>query len=569
MDAKERRATRIIVVNDTPIQRLMLRSVLEKSGYQVDDYEGPEQALEAMRLQLPPDLIITDLHMPGIDGWRFCRLLRSLEYAAFNQVPILINSATFGGEDTQTISNAAGADAFLEVPYRVEDLLQFVADLVAGKKPKKKTPLLIVEDSHTLADSLGRLMEESGYTPFVAYDGASARLLFAQHGPLVVLLDHHLPDATGLELLTEFAAQNARAVYILMTGDDDPELAILAMKSGASAYLRKPYSLSYLTELVHKAQREKSLLAIEALLEQRTQKLLTEERYHRTIMEAAHEGFCIAIDGVVRYANPALERIIGEPIGKLLGMNLFAFVVEEDRERVQDIYRRYQDGEGGLGIQPVSLKRADGEPCQVELSGGHLDYEGQPALLLVIRDVSERRQAEEQRSKLESQLQQAMKMEAVGRLAGGVAHDFNNLLTGITGNVELVQMELGASDPLHEALEEISKAAQSAATLTRQLLAFSRKQLIEPKVLDLNGLIRNLHKMLTRLIGEDIDLQTIPGKRLGAVKVDPGQFEQILVNLAINARDAMPDGGKLLIETANIDLDEEYTTHHPHVQAGR
>jgi two-component system, cell cycle sensor histidine kinase and response regulator CckA len=177
-------------------------------------------------------------------------------------------------------------------------------------------------------------------------------------------------------------------------------------------------------------------------------------------------------------------------------------------------------------------------------------------------DITETKNAEEERKKLETQLQQAMKMEAIGRLAGGVAHDFNNLLTSITGNVQLALMDLRPLDPLADTLSEIRKAANSAAALTRQLLTFSRKQLIEPRALDLNELILRMQKMMARLIGEDIELKTNLGRELGAVKIDPGQFEQIVVNLAVNARDAMPNGGHLGIETARIDLDEEYCRRH-------
>ena len=185
------------------------------------------------------------------------------------------------------------------------------------------------------------------------------------------------------------------------------------------------------------------------------------------------------------------------------------------------------------------------------------------------RDITDRKQADEEKEKLRTQLQQAMKMEAVGRLAGGVAHDFNNLLTAIMGNVSLALMKLSPSDPAGGLLAEANKAAESAASLTQQLLAFSRKQIIKPKVLDLNILIADMNKMLVRLIGENIDLKTFPGEDLGMVMVDAGQFEQILVNLAVNARDAMPEGGKLLIETVNVDLDKEYCLMHPYVRPGR
>ncbi|MBN1568045.1 MAG: PAS domain S-box protein [Acidobacteria bacterium] len=186
----------------------------------------------------------------------------------------------------------------------------------------------------------------------------------------------------------------------------------------------------------------------------------------------------------------------------------------------------------------------------------------------VFQDITGRKKAEEQRNQLQEQLQQAMKMEAVGRLAGGVAHDFNNLLTGITGYADLILSGLESDNPYYDDLKEIQKAAQSAVDLARQLLVFSRKKLIEPKIVNLNNLIYRLQRMLTRSIGEDIELKMLPYDQLGSVKVDPGQFEQILINLAINARDAMPDGGRLFITTANIDLDDPYCKTHPYVQPG-
>jgi signal transduction histidine kinase len=186
----------------------------------------------------------------------------------------------------------------------------------------------------------------------------------------------------------------------------------------------------------------------------------------------------------------------------------------------------------------------------------------------IIIDVTERVQAEAQNLKLQEQLQQAMKMEAVGRLAGGIAHDFNNLLTAIIGNTELTNTELASKDTVLEALTEIRKAADSAAALTRQLLAFSRKQLIEPRVLDANELVTSLQKMLTRLIGEDIELKTSLGRMPCVAKIDPGQFEQILVNLAVNARDAMPFGGTMTIETAEVELDAAYCARHEPSQPG-
>ncbi len=184
------------------------------------------------------------------------------------------------------------------------------------------------------------------------------------------------------------------------------------------------------------------------------------------------------------------------------------------------------------------------------------------------RDIAARRRAEKEKTSLEKQLHQAQKMESIGRLAGGVAHDFNNVLCAITGHATLALDGLPSENPLRGTLEEISKAADRATDLTRQLLAFSRKQVIKPMVINLSKLIESLHPMLLRLIGEDIIFKTLPQKGLGCVRADPTQVDQIVLNLAVNARDAMPNGGELLIETSDALLDDGYCTSHANTTPG-
>jgi signal transduction histidine kinase len=184
-------------------------------------------------------------------------------------------------------------------------------------------------------------------------------------------------------------------------------------------------------------------------------------------------------------------------------------------------------------------------------------------------EITERKQAEEKMVFLQEQLRQSQKMEAVGCLAGGIAHDFNNLLTVIHGHCEISLLQLQGNNPLREDIVEIKKAADRAANLTRQLLAFSRRQIMEMKVIDLNSLLRELEKMLRRVMGEDIELVTVLDDHLGKIKMDPGQMEQVVLNLAINARDAMPSGGTFILETTHVHLDEAYVRTHISVEPGQ
>ncbi|HXJ40367.1 MAG TPA: ATP-binding protein, partial [Bryobacteraceae bacterium] len=211
----------------------------------------------------------------------------------------------------------------------------------------------------------------------------------------------------------------------------------------------------------------------------------------------------------------------------------------------------------------VEMKRRDGAQITLRCSSRSMkDYEGSPSFDVFAEDVTEKRI-------LERQLQMAAKMEAVGRLSGGIAHDFNNLLGVIIGYSQLFKRKLEPQSPLLEHAEEIENAGKRAAALTRQLLAFSRQQVLTPAVLNLNDLVTDMVKMLPRLIGEDIAVSTLMASDLGSVKADRGQIEQVIMNLAVNARDAMPEGGKLLIKTSNRALDQAYARQHAGARPGQ
>ena len=259
------------------------------------------------------------------------------------------------------------------------------------------------------------------------------------------------------------------------------------------------------------------------------------------------------LDGIIRYVNDAVCQLFGRPEEAFLGKPL-DLLGEDDREGATQEEILKAGRTHGTWRGRVANVLPDGRKvlmdCRVR---SLLDEEGEPmGLVGISSDITDQVRAEEERVHLQQQLQQAMKMEAVGRLAGGLAHDFNNHLTTILGNLEIAMEEMAGSHPAYELLEEVHHAGESAAGLTRQLLAFSRKQIIEPRTLDVNALLESLHRMLVRLIGEHIELETRFGEDLSFIRVDPGVFEQMIVNLAVNARDAMPGGGRLLLTTREV-----------------
>jgi len=289
----------------------------------------------------------------------------------------------------------------------------------------------------------------------------------------------------------------------------------------------------------------------------------SEASYRSLILGATYGIFRCDVNGKFLAVNPALVAMLGyESEADLLAANLVHDVIRDPDEGARLLQQYRQNGRlDGLEAQ---WRRKDGTPVQVRVSGRTvLDEHGAlQGFKIIAEDLSER-------WRLEEQLRQAQKMEAVGRLAGGVAHDFNNLLTIVTGYSDLVLERLGAADAMRAYVEEIKKAAGRAASLTRQLLAFGRRQILAPRALDLNAVVTNIDKMLRRLIGENIELGTVLEPELGWVKADPGQIEQVILNLALNARDAMPQGGQLTLETANVELNEGDTRTRVSVLPGR
>jgi two-component system, cell cycle sensor histidine kinase and response regulator CckA len=286
---------------------------------------------------------------------------------------------------------------------------------------------------------------------------------------------------------------------------------------------------------------------------------LTEQRYHYLADMCQDVIVCLARDFTILSLNPAFETLTGWTRSEWLGKSILHLVHDHDRMVMTESLTHATAGEKSSACE-VRFITKFGDCVSVELSLTPEQVDGCVASLFgIARDRAKPKHSEETLMQSDAQLQQAHKMEAIGRLAGGIAHDFNNLLTIITGYSQLLLVRLREEDQLRGDVEEIRKAAVRAASLTQQLLAFSRSQVMVPRVLNLNAIVETVDSMLQRLIGEHIHLVAVLEPMLGHVRADPGQMEQVIVNLAVNARDAMPKGGKLTIETSNVEVASQHT----------
>jgi len=587
---------RILIVEDDPQDAALAEREVRRADIfcTFRRVETRDDMAEALR-EFVPDVILTDHSLPAFDARSALQLAQQLSPGT----PVIVVTGRLGDEPAVQYLQAGAAD------YIVKDQLHRLGPALLRALDTKRSRQAQAR-AHQLQGAIYRIAQVAMSTPgleellpaihqivgelmparnfYIAlYDAANDLLSF----PYVV--DEHDTDFSSKKPgkgLTEYVVRTGQPLLVT------PEVQVELERRGEVELVGAP-SIDWLgvplkigdraigalvaqtyTPGVRYGEREKEILQFVS-----TQVAMAIERSHAEADLRASEARLKAIidaaldavitmdgDGVVLSWSPQAERVFGWPASEAVGGKLSTTIIPP---RFREAHERglahfLGTGEGPVLNQRIEITglRRDGREIPVELTITPVRLGGAWLFSAFLRDISERKL-------LEAQLRQAQKMEAVGRLAGGIAHDFNNLLTAIIGYTDLALADLREGDPMRQDMEEILRAAHRAAGLTRQLLAFSRQQVLAPRVLDLNEVVQTVDKMLGRLVGEDIELQSVLAPGLGHIKADPGQLEQVIVNLAVNARDAMPTGGKLTIETADVEVAETRGRDLTTVPAGR
>jgi two-component system, cell cycle sensor histidine kinase and response regulator CckA len=412
--------------------------------------------------------------------------------------------------------------------------------------------VLVVDDALDYAEMVVQFLRASGEWTGASIDIAAtydnAVTALTTGGYDVAIVDYWLGARDGVTLLADVRARGIDTPIVILTAYGAEDVAVKAMKAGAADYLPKTQvsvealdrAIRYALALRDKErQRSQAEVALRA----------SEERFRALVENSSDALLLIDAQGRIQYMAPSSARHFGWTPDEVIGRSLFDVIHPEDRDQIAGAMSGPLADAGESTTVEIRVQHADGAYRTLEaVAVNHVNDPSVGAIVVNARDVTERR-------RLEEQLRHSQKMEALGQLAGGVSHDFTNLLTAILGYCELALSDLRPDDPMRHDLEEIRSAGERASSLTRQLMAFARRQILQPQIVDVNALVRQLERLVRRLLSAQIELVTTLGPDVSRVKVDPVSIEQVIVNLAVHARDAMPGGGRVTIETANLSID--------------
>jgi PAS domain S-box-containing protein len=420
---------------------------------------------------------------------------------------------------------------------------------VVDDKIDESLSILVVEDDDGLRRLIQKRLERKNFKVETIETGEDALARLMSDPDVLLLLDYKLPDMTGRELIENLVGNGYSVPFVVITGHGDERIAVEMMKLGARDYIVKDQALlemlPQVMEQIHtQIITKKKLSQVKKALHE------SEERFRMLFNRGTDAIFVQEIKngkfGNFIEVNEIACQRLGYTREELLRMsmkNVEIPVNTNTRKKSTTLSNNGTPGKQYHLYEAIQVTKHGKQIC-VENNAHFIDLEGKSAILCISRDITQRKQ-------LEEQLRQAQKMEAIGKLAGGIAHDFNNLLTAIMGYTELILVKMEPDNEHRENLEEIRHAGKRASSLTHQLLAFSRKQVLKPKILNLNQVVKGMERMLERIIGEDIHLNSKLDSQLDKIKADTGQMEQIILNLTVNAVDAMPNGGTLTIKTQN------------------
>ncbi len=687
-------SSRIILINDDLSQIALQQGLLRRAGLIPVAFPGVHQALTHLEQAGCPDLIISDLNMPGVDGFRLCRLLRSADYPALNAVPILIISGTFNGKETERLVLDLGANAFLPLPLDGAVFLETVDSLLSRTLPAPRQRALVVEDSPSSSMMVQKALESAGYHVQLAVSLHEAREVLPDPGLQLLVLDYHLPDGLGDGLLTEYQARMPDTVWLMITTNTDPHLALNWMQLGADAYLQKPFHPTYLLELCERARRTRSLLSLQDMLVHHPGQLQASEHGFQQLADSLPLSVARFLpDGTLIYINPSHAEAYGEPARELPGKNLFDllpaarsdslrtclqeltrdhsrltriehWIDPHGRERWQEwtnqaffdpagqllyfqsigrdvtehqqlfnwlsfqaavldeiadlitvtsadgtiLYtnkavRQYfglseealhgqsvsalgayslegpgqqdpirQAQENGLFQGKVVHTRPGGEACILD-TRLQLLPDGSPpeTVISVSSDITDRVRAEEKLQQTNQQLERTLKklrasqqqvvqqerLAAVGQLAAGIAHDFRNNLSVILLNTELAQADEGLPEQTSRRLDVVIHTCSQAARLVEQILDYSSTAPLHTRIFDLGHMLQEFLGIYQPSLPDTIRVQTRWENSPFTVRGDRARLEQALLNIILNACDAMPEGGELSFSLGQVHLSDD------------